>query len=79
MDFVLTGIGVHLTHPLVEHLRGATLAAARRNAYRILDAYGACEAVEIFSAGRFIAEVKRRPATAQPAPSRGSLNPWANP
>ena len=75
MDFVLTGIGLFLDRPLDERLPNATATTAHRRARRMLAANPVCDAVEIFSAGRFVAEIRRDTEAARGAGSHRSFEP----
>jgi hypothetical protein len=60
MHFTLSALGQDLRSPELAGVRGA-LADALRAAEAILERDPACEAVEIFSEGRFLRDVERRP------------------
>lgn len=59
MLYVLSAVGQDLTRPLAAGVLGA-LDDAVREAEAILERYPGCEAVEIFSEGRFVYDVERR-------------------
>lgn len=59
MQFILSAVGDDLTWVVQAGVRGA-FADALREAEAILERDPACEAVEIFSEGRFLGDVPRR-------------------
>ena len=60
MLFVLSAVGQDLARPVDAGVLGA-FADAMREAEAMLERYPSCEAVEIFSEGRFVRDVERLP------------------
>jgi len=60
MLFVLSGVGQDLARPLDAGVLGA-FDDAMREAEAMLERHPTCEAVEIFSEGRFVRDVERLP------------------
>jgi hypothetical protein len=61
MHFKLSALGRHLADPVDGGVLGGVEDAVQA-ARAMLERYPACEAVEIFTEGRFVRDVERRPS-----------------